>query len=901
MYQRGVGSKAQVSVFVIVGLVLLILAGLSFVMISQKQQRQLEEQADVILEEIQTETLNNYLRGCLKNALEEGIQSMGRYGGKVMPPRTDFQVAPDYFIQYGINEYTGSLSPPSFTESSNDWRYPKDPTESTGSYFIFTNVFPYGKKTLPVLCQKDGPNDVSLSTYAKPCPPGRYSLNSMQKELSLYTARRIEACVKEENVEKVTGFTVELGRPKVTVVYGEEDVTAEAQYPVEVQVNKNQVTKFLDYKVTVNARLKKMYGLMEYLLYKDSTFLDNKLMQDGSAGSINQQLVESSKYFDANMEVSIPITKNQGDVIRIVDKASKVQGSKGVFQSARKNRKPVLDYIHGTYSERNTAPFNKFDFDILVKKLDAVTITGTCKDPDEDECTIRFEGWKTTQVQEYNDALRECPGRGAVTLDNQKFATQEDLMKCMQYHDGAAQSTIVQDNMLSFTTGPSDFGLFTIKVIAEDPEGLQDWQDVKILVYAETATHLGTPGDGCVTDEDCGTGMQCNVGVGQCYALTQLPEVTEEQVRYMNYFSVFNILHQYDTLGDDVTLTWDGRTAPSPDVKVKNDVFKVTLTPEGNRKHTLKVETAHACPDRERYILGQTESCTGAKMVSSSVDYNCQAITGTSFEKNINDYYGEERLTNSLGASPTGSCISAPTKIGAYSCKGTCVAGSCVTETNCVCDVEVTGQGSPECYGIFQSQLEDGIQPVGEGFCFADCSYSTQITAKAGFTEQQLCESWNPNKFINGMCCESESEEVKTYRGINYCCAADSCIHPKSDGAAECVAPGSVSMDGNLYCASGGVQQNVNCQPSQLCKRKGIAERDPVTNQPLYYYCKWVNGKYAWKLTSPRSVEHSQCGECGSCFSVGNDHFECRKTTSSDSMCGVRNPHTQCGSNFSCV
>ena len=82
------------------------------------------------------------------------------------------------------------------------------------------------------------------------------------------------------------------------------------------------------------------------------------------------------------------------DLVVIEDRASKILGRDYTFQFIRENRHPALDLIH----EDSGMP----DYDIVVLEGSTITIDPIGFDPDEDNLTYFFSGWKATENATFN-------------------------------------------------------------------------------------------------------------------------------------------------------------------------------------------------------------------------------------------------------------------------------------------------------------------------------------------------------------------------------------------------------------------------------------------------------------------------------------------------------------------
>lgn len=432
--------------FVIIGLVMVILVGIMLSVTSQKKLAPIQKSFSEVTDVLRTESVRNYVEQCIQKTAIDGLHRITQKGGSLQPAAFlqfgDFQ--PQYWItargdQENDDEYPAKHAYIHRFSSENkpaEYRLmdiPNAPDERG------EKRFPFGDVDIPALCQTGGPNDPSkIGTIVRPCPAGFYSdTQSIQSVLDQYITTNAKNCIEADKIRDLGGFsevTFRVETPDIKVTLGEEDVSIDAIYPVIVGVEKAS-REILTYHVAVPARLKRIYGLAQDLVRRDRTELSFDLAQ-----KTHQQ---RSMYYDPSQEQLITINVQcpkcteglYDDAISILDKGSSLAGAPLLFTVARKNRRPVLQYIHEfdpapenaeqgkdeTFRDGTVKPFDLlFAFDVENPEDNFLEFEITAYDPDEDGihfATIDGDDWKERlkrdcwgeyEVEE-NERVRKVP------------------------------------------------------------------------------------------------------------------------------------------------------------------------------------------------------------------------------------------------------------------------------------------------------------------------------------------------------------------------------------------------------------------------------------------------------------------------------------------------------------
>ena len=486
-------QKGQITAFIVIGILILALAGIFFASSGKPQVERAEQQASSALNQLQRKPLVDYITLCLEETTSQAIRLIAGNGGFITPK--SFMQTDQYRVHYGLVAFESRE--PEFSKDDAVYTFGKETVFEKGG--VGHPQYPFGKTNLPPLCQPGGPNDVATTVYANPCPAGSYGPRSIQEQLTRYIRQQLTSCINVENkqrIKNVTGFEVTAEEPEVTLILGEQDVTVTARYPLQI-AGEQQKTQVADFSKKLPIRLKRVYGFASDVLKADRLLLDFNISKPGHYGR--------SKYNDSALSVHVSNPLNESDpnseqrfddLISIVDGASVVEAQALLFNTVRVNRKPVLRWI------KDGHVLDPFETDLIVPIVGdsgQLVIEVITFDPDEDELNITIKGWgfdntgkMIKEPEQVGELPEDCPKD--ISFYQDKGGEEEALQYlteiCMildappegiwlKETDGEFASSYLK---LTHQLVEEDFGYHTLDIKVCDPEGLCDSQTVRILI-----------------------------------------------------------------------------------------------------------------------------------------------------------------------------------------------------------------------------------------------------------------------------------------------------------------------------------------------------------------------------------------------------------------------------------
>lgn len=515
-------KKSQITIFIILGIIIFVIAGLLFYIKNYVKSKEISQETEQLLDITAAQAkYATYMQACLNQATTQGLALVGMQGGVIWdyqanntkpflgPKKYDygqwalpFEYSKElnlfdssktiFNISYGIYAPDLSLNlegHPSVPE------YPygltkliEDPTEIDKSYSnVLGNIV---TNPLSPLCDYWGSNAPTQEGALFSCETydskRKTDNDNVQEYLEAYIASAFENCVALETLPEFANASITAGNVTVTVSFAPTSVTVNAELPLLAEAAGEEAMLSLQtFHAEVDVRLKQMHELATRLIEADTNNIFFNIVRDanelanckepGKETEVVTCIKEGMgvvKYRDVCQTVDV-CTKYglYDDVIVIKDEKYTLNGKPYIFAFAVQNRYPALDIIH---EENAGYP----DYNIVVEEGDTIALEADALepkgyDPDEDdhgahdfmEQRYIYGMWKV----DYDEVAGVKTNIGAVT-DGFTFSDE-----------GRTATYTTKD------TG-EDRGEHTLQIQACDNEGLCDFQNVKILVLEKTTS-----------------------------------------------------------------------------------------------------------------------------------------------------------------------------------------------------------------------------------------------------------------------------------------------------------------------------------------------------------------------------------------------------------------------------
>jgi len=245
-------NKAQVTIFIILGLIILATAGIFIYTSTTQQKEEIAPGVFIAVQDIPTELdpISKYVSVCLEDIATKGLKLVGEHGGYVDMDNRQL--------------------------NTQNFKISKDPTESEAVIFA-----PNSKLKIPYWWYLESNNKCEgTCSFTSKRPELRIGENSIEKQLNRFIEKELPTCLNNFNDIKEEGFEIKELSPiradtKITV----SDIVVILDYKLEVKksdVNSN-IEQFFT-RIPVN--LEKIYNLATDItnLQQEFRFLERQTM-----------------------------------------------------------------------------------------------------------------------------------------------------------------------------------------------------------------------------------------------------------------------------------------------------------------------------------------------------------------------------------------------------------------------------------------------------------------------------------------------------------------------------------------------------------------------------------------------------------------------------------------------
>lgn len=352
-------KKTQITMFVILGLVLLILAIMFFGFMNLLKQK--PANVKKIIDELETGRLKDHVTNCMIGVASEGLEKLGANGGVIYDfeggtiPYANMALGRDYLeynysgnifnVAYGLKKNTACSV---IDYSISNYPYPGVSINNLDSTYFSNCLYdaPYdgffGQNVMNKLCYLTGDptKDASCESYAN----GRVIGLTIQKQLENYTSKKLPLCIDFDAFTQKIGanITVDL-EPIVETNIHDSDILLTVKYPITISFeNQEPITQILSYQATMNVRLARVYYFLHSILQPEEQLINFNAETEFITDDWRQG-IELKRIRAPCLSCNPP--SRYDDIIEVIDKESGLNGRPFIFRTAIENRRPVLDLI----------------------------------------------------------------------------------------------------------------------------------------------------------------------------------------------------------------------------------------------------------------------------------------------------------------------------------------------------------------------------------------------------------------------------------------------------------------------------------------------------------------------------------------------------------------------------
>jgi hypothetical protein len=513
-------KKSQITLFIIVAIVIIVLFAVTFI-VSSRIGREQFNTARIRISDVDTSLnqFNSYIETCLSNALDEGLYILGRQGGfffenqkgsvidfiiNATPSLGCFNISDDYNITYIIDSrvsplmISGSGYPCLRNDVGAEWGSSlkgEDCIRNYSHYMPNIDQLPWGSYQrifngpitdlkVPLCSVEQTVNQAGV--LIPTCRPSDFSsLNkySIQNQLEVYIRYKLDECY-DEALGFITDYleaeVAHKGEFDVSVIFGDSHTAVSLDFPLVLEFPKTEsISKSFQFYTQSNVRFKTIY----YLLYGGNIFFANPLTGLFSRNIAREGIIDYDIFnltYDIEQDslamlnrlniFNISIERcydEEGSIIRIQDKSSDLFTKPYEYFIRIPNRRPTLDRVKQNPSG---------NYDIFTYEGTTLIIAPLAFDLDD--------GGKIDQELIYTYSLSPFDNwiwRQDYFHNNSLYLTgRDDKYECVHPKYGVTKFRCTRIELNN-----SDVGNHSITVMVEDSNGLQDSQRVRLMVDNE--------------------------------------------------------------------------------------------------------------------------------------------------------------------------------------------------------------------------------------------------------------------------------------------------------------------------------------------------------------------------------------------------------------------------------
>lgn len=358
--------KAQVTMFIIIGLFILVSFGLlMYFLFYQEVSKTVNNVPEQSFKRAVVESARSYINNCLAETSGQALEFLGKQGGRLYESQGSTANDPIEFISYEGLKVSYSILPPA------------------GSVGDYTSVAPdYPWVGFPWITEDGKEKEWLYGFYGLPEFPPLYefSQNSVQQMLEKYIETNMPKCVDWSFFK---GLSFDAGLPKAKMIiakslsqlYTEEFISFSLDWSVTIIDADGSKTELKDFVANYPISFGKIY-------YNAKSLIDSDV-SDVSFDPFNYAGFDVSVVRDAN--------SLHDDIIVFTDRKSKLIGKPFSFWIARKNRVPALVFINeSVYQNRGYCLGTRFSIDGNILRASAGQLAYPLRAFDPDEDSVHF-------------------------------------------------------------------------------------------------------------------------------------------------------------------------------------------------------------------------------------------------------------------------------------------------------------------------------------------------------------------------------------------------------------------------------------------------------------------------------------------------------------------------------
>ena len=382
---RTSNKSGQVTIFIILGIVILFVVIFIMMLVSRIQTEQIDAAKEKIVSRIfQKEALRVYVEDCLDDALTEGILLLGKQGGIWREQGGFWDFSEQKGVLFGEERVFYGIIKGDVSEGY--------PCSSSGE--------------APDFCRYRYPDSSAFFGRTE------FGLHALSRDLGRYITKETMKCMEnftKVNISEAAKLTWE--GAEVTLNIEDGAITVSAHFPMKFSLEEQEFFQLSEFNFFYPTRLKQFLevAVLQPLgwdtLYVDFNYSDETLsgvsfpfgtrLPEGSECETVEEhhicnfTTSSSAYNSFGIEFNNYSLDNGDTIFELKPTWGEEKLRDFQFRIARQNRPPVLDYISRCAGETDAG--DEYDYLIVAGDADLGAINIVMKGRDSDEGRVGYE------------------------------------------------------------------------------------------------------------------------------------------------------------------------------------------------------------------------------------------------------------------------------------------------------------------------------------------------------------------------------------------------------------------------------------------------------------------------------------------------------------------------------
>lgn len=406
-------SKSQITLFMIIGLITLVLVGFLINFTFEQQKTSLQSNIKYAKQYVQSTPINYYISLCLEKSLKDSLKELQYTGLHIQDSKR---------VQFGTEllYYDIIKTKPNDLFATDPPIYPyhkfEEPIKSNANY--------YGENLLPALCDPSSKNSINSKLR---CDSYDFN-NSLQHLLSKKITEKTKSCLDfsfGNSSLKFYDLDYNLTNMSTELIFNENSVKATLNFPIKISFqNSEPVDETLRYESEIPVRLKRIHDLLYTTLKRETYELKFDLVKGFKKDpryDSHIKIIKQPDYYGADTKVTI------------IDESSKIDTKPFTFSFLIENRNPALIYL----GQKNAPD----PYDYVYQIDETISFRPVAYDPDEEKVYYFYHGWKQDwdedfDIQKFYSSNKNCKDLKSLSPNSNYKWTESSLFKSTEQDAG---------------------------------------------------------------------------------------------------------------------------------------------------------------------------------------------------------------------------------------------------------------------------------------------------------------------------------------------------------------------------------------------------------------------------------------------------------------------------------